>query len=163
VYGYSSFVWTVSLVVSLVLSVRRGVVTSEVLALSKSRESKKKFKTATPLSSIFPSLFALHNNVYVALERILNCPTKQRCPRRHCKYPAALPTISTILTEFRDPRIQALIKNGIQEKKRSFIVVVGDRTKDAIVYLHHIMSSTDMKQNKSVLWAYKNKLLNFTR
>ncbi|KAF4635158.1 hypothetical protein G7Y89_g2950 [Cudoniella acicularis] len=61
-----------------------------------------------------------------------------------------------------DSRIPALIRNGVQEKKRSFIVVVGDRSKDVIVHLHYIMSSMDMKQNKSVLWAYKNKLLGFT-
>ncbi len=51
----------------------------------------------------------------------------------------------------------------LQEKKRSFIVVVGDRAKDVIVHLHYIMSSVDVKQNKSVLWAYKKDLLGFTR
>jgi N-acetyltransferase 10 len=61
-----------------------------------------------------------------------------------------------------DARIPALIRNGIQEKKRSFIVVVGDRAKDVIVHLHYIMSSVDVKQNKSVLWAYKKDLLGFT-
>lgn len=61
-----------------------------------------------------------------------------------------------------DSRIPALIRNGIQEKKRSFIVVVGDRAKDVIVHLHYIMSSVDVKQNKSVLWAYKKELLGFT-
>ncbi|KPM40591.1 UPF0202 protein KRE33 [Neonectria ditissima] len=61
-----------------------------------------------------------------------------------------------------DSRIPALIQNGLQEKKRSFFVVVGDRSKDVIVHLHYIMSSMDIKQNKSVLWAYKNKLLGFT-
>ncbi|KYK54626.1 hypothetical protein DCS_06586 [Drechmeria coniospora] len=61
-----------------------------------------------------------------------------------------------------DQRIQTLIRNGLQEKKRSFFVVVGDRSKDVIVHLHYIMSSMDIKQNKSVLWAYKNKLLGFT-
>ncbi|PFH63463.1 hypothetical protein XA68_10057 [Ophiocordyceps unilateralis] len=61
-----------------------------------------------------------------------------------------------------DQRIQTLIRNGVQEKKRSFFVVVGDRSKDVIVYLHHIMSSMDIRQNKSVLWAYKKKLLGFT-
>ncbi|PGH23220.1 hypothetical protein AJ80_02636 [Polytolypa hystricis UAMH7299] len=61
-----------------------------------------------------------------------------------------------------DSRIPALIRNGIQEKKRSFFVVVGDRAKDAIVYLHHIMSSVDIKQNKSVLWAYKKDLIGFS-
>ena len=40
--------------------------------------------------------------------------------------------------------------------------MVGDRSKDAIVHLYYIMSSMDVKQNKSVLWAYKNKLLGFT-
>ena len=61
-----------------------------------------------------------------------------------------------------DSRIPALIRNGIQEKKRSFVVVVGDRAKDVIVHLHYIMASVDMKQNKSVLWAYKKDLLGFT-
>ena len=61
-----------------------------------------------------------------------------------------------------DSRIPALIRNGIQEKNRSFIVVVGDRAKDVIVHLHYIMSSVDIKQNKSVLWAYKKDLLGFT-
>ncbi|KAL9101080.1 MAG: hypothetical protein Q9163_003628 [Psora crenata] len=62
----------------------------------------------------------------------------------------------------RDSRIPALIRNGIQERKRSFFVVVGDRAKDVIVHLHYIMSSVDIKQNKSVLWAYKKDLLGFT-
>lgn len=68
-----------------------------------------------------------------------------------------------MLTLNRDDRIQALIRNGVQEKKRSFFVVVGDRSKDVIVHLHYIMSRMDVKQNKSILWAYKNKLLGFTR
>lgn len=61
-----------------------------------------------------------------------------------------------------DSRIPALIRNGVQEKKRSFFVVVGDHAKDVIVHLHYIMSSVDVKQNKSVLWAYKKDLLNFS-
>jgi N-acetyltransferase 10 len=41
--------------------------------------------------------------------------------------------------------------------------VVGDQNvKDVIVNLHYIMSQFDVRQNKSVLWAYKNKLLGFT-
>ncbi|KAI9171803.1 RNA cytidine acetyltransferase [Paramyrothecium foliicola] len=62
-----------------------------------------------------------------------------------------------------DPRIFSLIRNGVQEKKRSFFVVVGDRhQKDVIVSLHYLLTRANMKQNKSVLWAYKNKLLGFT-
>lgn len=41
-------------------------------------------------------------------------------------------------------------------------MVVGDRAKDVIVHLHYIMSSVDVKQKKSVLWAYKKDLLGFT-
>jgi len=40
--------------------------------------------------------------------------------------------------------------------------VVGDRQKDVIVNLYHILLNVDLKLNKSVLWAYKNKLLGFT-
>ncbi|KAI4137296.1 MAG: hypothetical protein L6R39_007357, partial [Caloplaca ligustica] len=61
-----------------------------------------------------------------------------------------------------DSRIPALIRNGIQEKKRTFFIIVGDHAKDTIVHLHYIMSSVNMKQNKSVLWAYKKDLLGFT-
>ena len=61
-----------------------------------------------------------------------------------------------------DARIPALIRSGMQEKKRSFFVIVGDRQKDVIVNLYHILLNLDIKLNKSVLWAYKNKLLGFT-
>jgi N-acetyltransferase 10 len=67
-----------------------------------------------------------------------------------------------LLTPCRDSRIPTLIRNGLQEKKRSFFVIVGDRAKEAIVHLYYIMSSMDVRQNKSVLWAYKHKLLGFT-
>lgn len=61
-----------------------------------------------------------------------------------------------------DARIPALIRNGMQKKKRSFFVVVGDRQKDIIVNLYHILLNLDIKLNKNVLWAYKNKLLGFS-
>ncbi|KAF6818144.1 nucleolar ATPase [Colletotrichum sojae] len=61
-----------------------------------------------------------------------------------------------------DQRIPDLLRNGVQEKKRSFFVVVGDRSKDVIVNLHYLMMRENLEQNKSVLWAYKNKLLGFT-
>lgn len=54
------------------------------------------------------------------------------------------------------------MRNGVQEKKRSFFVVVGDRAKDVIVSLHWILTNIELKQNKSVLWAYKKDLLGFT-
>lgn len=61
-----------------------------------------------------------------------------------------------------DSRIPALLHNGIRDKKRSFFVVVGDRQKDVIVNLYHLLLQLDIKLNKNVLWAYKSKLLGFT-
>lgn len=61
-----------------------------------------------------------------------------------------------------DSRVPALIRNGVQEKKRSFFVIVGDKAKNQLPNLHYLMMSADLKMNKSVLWAYKNKLLGFT-
>ena len=54
-------------------------------------------------------------------------------------------------------------KSDHQENKRSFVVIVGDRAKEVICHLHYLMSSVDIKQNRSVLWTYKKDLLGFTR
>ncbi len=61
-----------------------------------------------------------------------------------------------------DARIPALIRNGVQEKERSFFIIVGDKARNQLPNLHYLMMSADLKMNKSVLWAYKNKLLGFT-
>ncbi|KAK9313007.1 GNAT acetyltransferase 2-domain-containing protein [Lipomyces starkeyi] len=61
-----------------------------------------------------------------------------------------------------DARIPTLIRNGIQERKRSFFVIIGDHARDQLPNLHYLLSLVDIKMNKSVLWAYKNKLLGFT-
>lgn len=61
-----------------------------------------------------------------------------------------------------DSRIPALIRNGAQEKQRSFFFIVGDRARNQLPNLHYLMMSADLKMNKSILWAYKKKLLGFT-
>lgn len=61
-----------------------------------------------------------------------------------------------------DSRIPSLIRNGVQEKQRSFFFIVGDKAKNQLPNLHYLMMSADLKMNKSVLWAYKKKLLGFT-
>lgn len=61
-----------------------------------------------------------------------------------------------------DSRIPALIRNGVQEKQRSFFIIVGDKARNQLPNLHYLMMSADLKMNKSVLWAYKKKLLGFT-
>lgn len=61
-----------------------------------------------------------------------------------------------------DSRIPSLIRNGVQTKQRSLFVIVGDRARNQLPNLHYLMMSADLKMNKSVLWAYKKKLLGFT-
>lgn len=61
-----------------------------------------------------------------------------------------------------DSRIPALIRNGVQTGERSFIVMVGDKSRNQLPNLHYLLSSADLNGNKNVLWAYKKKLMGFT-
>lgn len=61
-----------------------------------------------------------------------------------------------------DARIPALIKNGVQEKRRSIFVVVGDKGRDQIVNLHWLLSQSQVASRPSVLWMYKKDLMGFT-
>lgn len=61
-----------------------------------------------------------------------------------------------------DSRIPSLIRNGVQTRQRSLFVIVGDKARNQLPNLHYLMMSADLKMNKSVLWAYKKKLLGFT-
>ncbi|KAK5781713.1 ribosome biosynthesis protein KRE33 PWA37_004612 [Arxiozyma heterogenica] len=61
-----------------------------------------------------------------------------------------------------DSRIPSLIRNGVQTKQRSLFIIVGDKARNQLPNLHYLMMSADLKMNKSVLWAYKKKLLGFT-
>jgi len=61
-----------------------------------------------------------------------------------------------------DSRIPALIRNNVQTKERSIFFVVGDKARNQLPNLHYLMMGADLKMNKSVLWAYKKKLLGFT-
>nr|XP_023509621.1 RNA cytidine acetyltransferase isoform X2 [Equus caballus] len=57
-----------------------------------------------------------------------------------------------------DNRIRILIENGVAERQRSLFVVVGDRGKDQVVILHHMLSKATVKARPSVLWCYKKEL-----
>jgi len=57
-----------------------------------------------------------------------------------------------------DNRIRVAIENGVQEKHRTFFVVVGDKAKDQVVILHHMLSKAQVKARPSVLWCYKKEL-----
>lgn len=57
-----------------------------------------------------------------------------------------------------DPRIPALINNGVKSNHRSFFVMVGDRGRDQVVNLHFLLSQSRVTARPNVLWCYKKEL-----
>ncbi|KAL5703564.1 hypothetical protein ACHQM5_022097 [Ranunculus cassubicifolius] len=57
-----------------------------------------------------------------------------------------------------DERIRTLIENGVKCHHRSMFVIVGDKSRDQIVNLHHLLNKATTKSRPSVLWCYKNEL-----
>lgn len=49
-----------------------------------------------------------------------------------------------------DSRIPALIRNTVQTQQRSIFVIVGDRGRDQVVNLHHILSLSRVSARPSV-------------
>ncbi|KAK9876744.1 hypothetical protein WA026_014982 [Henosepilachna vigintioctopunctata] len=56
-----------------------------------------------------------------------------------------------------DKRIRTLIENGVKLQYRTFIVVVGDKGRDQVVLLHHMLAGAEDKSRPSVLWCYKKE------
>ncbi|KAH7352706.1 hypothetical protein KP509_19G059500 [Ceratopteris richardii] len=57
-----------------------------------------------------------------------------------------------------DERIRALIENGVKSRHRSVFVIVGDKGRNLVVFLHQMLSRAVVKANPSVLWCYKKEL-----
>ncbi|KAK2565431.1 RNA cytidine acetyltransferase [Acropora cervicornis] len=57
-----------------------------------------------------------------------------------------------------DNRLRILIENGVQKRHRSMFVIVGDKGKDQVVILHHMLSKSSVKARPTVLWCYKKEL-----
>jgi len=57
-----------------------------------------------------------------------------------------------------DNRIRVLIENCVQKGHRSLFCVVGDKARDQVVLLHHMLSKASVKARPSVLWCYKKEL-----
>ncbi|KAK9872107.1 hypothetical protein WA026_016151 [Henosepilachna vigintioctopunctata] len=57
-----------------------------------------------------------------------------------------------------DNRIRILIENGVKLQHRTLFVVVGDKGKDQVVILHHMLTKAEVKSRPSVLWCYKKEL-----
>ncbi|XP_031340043.1 RNA cytidine acetyltransferase isoform X2 [Photinus pyralis] len=57
-----------------------------------------------------------------------------------------------------DNRIRVLIENGVKLGHRTLFVVVGDKGRDQVVILHHMLSKAEVKARPTVLWCYKKEL-----
>lgn len=57
-----------------------------------------------------------------------------------------------------DNRIRTLIENGANVGHRSLFVIVGEKSRDQVVTLYHILTKTQIKTRPSVLWCYKKEL-----
>ncbi|KAJ3166062.1 hypothetical protein HDU88_003607 [Geranomyces variabilis] len=57
-----------------------------------------------------------------------------------------------------DSRIPTIIQNNVQQHKRTFFVLVGDRGRDQVVTLHFLLAKARVATRPSVLWCYKKEL-----
>ncbi|XP_022238453.1 RNA cytidine acetyltransferase-like [Limulus polyphemus] len=57
-----------------------------------------------------------------------------------------------------DNRIRVLIENGVVLGHRSMFVIVGDKGRDQVVIIHHMLSKATVRTRPSVLWCYKKEL-----
>ncbi|CAH1391873.1 unnamed protein product [Nezara viridula] len=57
-----------------------------------------------------------------------------------------------------DSRIKTFIEDGVKLQHRTMFVIVGDKGRDQVVVLHHILTKSVVKARPSVLWCYKNDL-----
>ncbi|KAJ9598236.1 hypothetical protein L9F63_011057, partial [Diploptera punctata] len=57
-----------------------------------------------------------------------------------------------------DNRIRVLIENGVTLGHRTMFVVIGDKGRDQVVILHHMLSKACVKARPNVLWCYKKEL-----
>ncbi|KAJ8927127.1 hypothetical protein NQ314_020400 [Rhamnusium bicolor] len=57
-----------------------------------------------------------------------------------------------------DNRIRILIDNGVKLGHRTLFIIVGDKGRDQVVILHHMLAKAEVKTRPSVLWCYKKEL-----
>lgn len=57
-----------------------------------------------------------------------------------------------------DNRIRTLIENGANKGHRTLFVIVGEKSRDQVITLYHILTKTQIKTRPSVLWCYKKEL-----
>ncbi|XP_065343635.1 RNA cytidine acetyltransferase [Cloeon dipterum] len=57
-----------------------------------------------------------------------------------------------------DNRIRLLIENGVKLGHRTMFAIVGDKGRDQVIILHHMLSKAAIKARPNVLWCYKKEL-----
>lgn len=57
-----------------------------------------------------------------------------------------------------DNRIRILIENGVITGYRTMFIIIGEKARDQVVLLHHMLSKSIIKARPSVLWCYKKEL-----
>ncbi|XP_063684232.1 RNA cytidine acetyltransferase-like [Bolinopsis microptera] len=57
-----------------------------------------------------------------------------------------------------DSRIHKVIQESVKNGHRGLVVLVGERSRDQVVILHHLLSKANVSARPSVLWCYKHDL-----
>lgn len=57
-----------------------------------------------------------------------------------------------------DNRIRTVIEEGVSKGHRTLFALVGDKGRDQVVILHHMLSKAAVRARPTVLWTYKNEL-----
>ncbi|KZC10103.1 N-acetyltransferase 10 [Dufourea novaeangliae] len=55
-----------------------------------------------------------------------------------------------------DNRIRVLIENGVVKGHRTMFIVIGEKARDQVVLLHHMLSKSVIKARPSILWCFKS-------
>ena len=57
-----------------------------------------------------------------------------------------------------DNRLRVMIETGVANSHRTMFVIVGDKAKEQVVVLHHLLTKSRVKARPSVLWCFKKEL-----
>ena len=57
-----------------------------------------------------------------------------------------------------DNRLRVMIEAGVASSHRTMFVIVGDKAKEQVVVLHHLLTKSRVKARPSVLWCFKKEL-----
>ena len=57
-----------------------------------------------------------------------------------------------------DNRIRTMIEDGVSCGHRTMFIIIGEKARDQVVLLHHILLKSAVKAQPTVLWCYKKEL-----